>query len=221
MRRLDKTTRPLPVCLGTVCLVAFVATACASGSTATQSRLATSPAKGAAATSRLSTPAPASSAGQRFRFAGMTFTVAGEVDYMPNPPQCPRSLPAFPTGTRAIVSVVPNYSVNCPALTATQKQAKYPLGYLGQVDLYGKVELNSIVIRIAKQYATSEPALPAGSFQAEIPADAAAAFMQPTGPTRDTPVFLFWNHEDGAAIEVSGAHAAILAGEIQHSLTSS
>lgn len=153
--------------------------------------------------------------GRSFDFAGMEFSLTGKIDYETNLPQCPQPEPVLriPAGLVAEVDVVPKYTANCPAQPWVLAVApRYPAGYLGEVDLLSGYDGASFYVRIAKPYARPIPALPAGSFEATVPASA-ATFVAPTEA-----VVLFWDSATNAILLVTGPHSTTLAEEVASSL---
>jgi hypothetical protein len=146
----------------------------------------------------------------------MGFSLTGKTEYDTNLPQCPKPKPVvrIPAGITAQVEVVPDYAANCPAQPRVRPVVpQYPAGYLGEVALLSGYDSRSFYVHIAKPYAHPIPTLPAGSFEATVPASAATF-----EPGLTSPAFLFWNSATNAILLVTGPHSATLAQEVQSSL---
>lgn len=186
---------------------------------ATVSACSSSPQHGAPAQVQQARSTPqlaADTSGRSFQFKGMRFRLTGETQYDTNLPQCPKPKPVvrIPAGIVAQVEVVPNYAANCPAQSHIPTVvSQYPAGYLGEVALLSGYDNRSFYVVIAKPYAHPSPTLPAGSFEAEVPASAATF-----EPGLTSPAFLFWNSATNAILLITGPHSATLAQQVRSSL---
>jgi len=197
------------VLLGVGLAIALTAGACSS-----------SPQNGAAGAADQARPtarlAADTASGRTFEFKGMEFSLAGNIEYEANLPQCPkpRSVVRLPAGITAEVELIPDYTANCPMQVAVPFVApQYPAGYLGDVSLLSGYDRDSFYVRIARPYARPIATLPAGSFEAEIPVSAATFESEPPGPP-----YLVWDSATNAILLINGPHAATIAAEVESSL---